>query len=80
MRVPCATGSPDENCKTSISISPADRILPPDATIADADAFFPRFDASDWQVVSREAHPADARHAHAFEFVDYQRRESASPK
>src|SRR5213076_2507233 len=29
MRVPCATGSPDESCRTSISISPADRILPP---------------------------------------------------
>ena len=38
-----------------------------------ADAFFPRFDASQWRVVSREPHPADERHAFAFEFVDYER-------
>ena len=39
-----------------------------------ADTFFPRFDAGDWEAVDHEAHPADARHAHAFEFVDYRRR------
>jgi dihydrofolate reductase len=44
-----------------------------DATVAGADAFFPHFDAAHWQVVRREAHAADARHAHAFEFVDYER-------
>lgn len=44
-----------------------------DTTVAEADAYFPRFDAGDWRVLSREAHVADARHAHAFEFVDYQR-------
>jgi dihydrofolate reductase len=38
-----------------------------------ADAFFPAFDAADWAVVHREARDADARHAHAFEFVDYRR-------
>ena len=42
-----------------------------DAVVEGADAHFPRFDASSWQVVAREAHPADARHALAFEFVDY---------
>ena len=36
-----------------------------------ADAFFPRFDPTGWQVTQREAHAADAKHAHAFEFVDY---------
>lgn len=41
--------------------------------VAGADAFFPRFDAVQWQVTSREAHAADARHAFAFEFVDYAR-------
>ena len=45
-----------------------------DARIEDADAFFPAFDPGDWQEVARSAHPADARHAHAFEFVDYVRR------
>ncbi len=36
-----------------------------------ADAFFPRFDPAAWQVSRREPHAADARHAFAFEFVDY---------
>ena len=45
-----------------------------DAADADADVFFPRFDPAQWQVGGREPHPADARHAHAFEFVDYRRR------
>lgn len=42
-----------------------------DTEVEDADAFFPRFDAAAWQVVQREPHPADARHAFAFDFVDY---------
>lgn len=45
-----------------------------DAAVGRADTFFPRFDPEDWRVASREAHAADARHAHAFEFVDYRRR------
>ena len=45
-----------------------------DARVAGADAFFPPFDAACWDVVGREAHPADATHAFAFEFVDYARR------
>jgi len=43
-----------------------------DTTVADADAFFPRFDPAEWRVVTREAHAADAKHAFAFEFVDYE--------
>jgi dihydrofolate reductase len=45
-----------------------------DAEVADADTHFPRFDAREWVEVAREAHPADARHAHAMAFVDYVRR------
>lgn len=44
-----------------------------DAEVEGADAFFPSFDAAQWREVAREPHPADERHAHAFEFVDYAR-------
>jgi dihydrofolate reductase len=44
-----------------------------DTVVAQADAFFPRFDTAQWTIVHREAHAADARHAMAFEFVDYVR-------
>ncbi len=42
-----------------------------ETTVVDADAFFPALPPGQWQVTARERHPADARHAHAFEFVDY---------
>ncbi|MET0288449.1 MAG: dihydrofolate reductase [Pseudoxanthomonas sp.] len=38
-----------------------------------ADTYFPTFDADQWQEVERTAHPVDARHAVAFDFVDYTR-------
>ena len=44
-----------------------------DTLVPDADAFFPAFDPAGWQITAREPHPADARHAHAFEFTDYHR-------
>jgi len=44
-----------------------------DTIVAGADAFFPAFDAAAWRVSHRESHDADARHAFAFEFVDYAR-------
>ena len=44
-----------------------------DTVVAGADAFFPAFDPAGWQVLAREAHAADARHAFAFDFVDYAR-------
>lgn len=44
-----------------------------DARVDGADAFFPRFDADDWREIARSAHPADAAHAFAFAFVDYER-------
>ena len=45
-----------------------------DTQVEGADAFFPAFDAAQWQVTERSAHAVDERHALAFEFVDYQRR------
>ncbi|MBO7591584.1 MAG: dihydrofolate reductase [Prevotella sp.] len=42
-----------------------------DDTPAQADAFFP--DYSDWQVVNKEAHPKDERHAFEYAFTDYER-------
>lgn len=45
-----------------------------DTQVGDADAFFPRFEAGEWNVTRREAHPFDSKHAFAFEFVDYARR------
>jgi dihydrofolate reductase len=44
-----------------------------DTVIENADAFFPAFDPAQWTVTRRESHAADARHAYAFEFVDYVR-------
>lgn len=38
------------------------------------DTHFPVIDPADWQELSREAHAADARHAHAFSFVVLERR------
>lgn len=50
-----------------------------DTEVDGADAFFPAFDLSQWHVVAREAHAADAKHAFAFEFVDYRRAAPISP-
>ena len=44
-----------------------------DTTTPDADAHFPRFDPVDWIEAGCEHHPADAKHAFAMDFVDYQR-------
>jgi dihydrofolate reductase len=44
-----------------------------DTEVADADAFFPDFDEAAWRVTSVTTHAADAKHAHAFAFVDYVR-------
>jgi dihydrofolate reductase len=44
-----------------------------ETVVEDADAFFPAFDDGAWRAVSRERHEADARHAFAFEFVEYHR-------
>ncbi|HJU08598.1 MAG TPA: dihydrofolate reductase, partial [Rhodanobacteraceae bacterium] len=44
-----------------------------DTETSDADTFFPEFDPHQWQETRREHHPADAKHAFAFDFVDYER-------
>ena len=44
-----------------------------DTVVDGAHAFFPAFDPADWREVSREAHPVDAKHALAFDFVEYRR-------
>ena len=44
-----------------------------DTEIAGADTFFPRFDAREWVETAREERGADARHAFALKYVDYQR-------
>ncbi len=44
-----------------------------DTAVADADTFFPRFDAHGWIETSREERCADARHAFAIAFVAYRR-------
>ena len=43
-----------------------------DTVVDAADAFFPCFDIGEWNVLRREIHPADAKHAFAFQFVDYE--------
>ena len=55
------------------AISMADRLCltEVDDIPAQADAFFP--DYSDWQVVNKEAHPKDERHAFEYAFIDYER-------
>ena len=47
-----------------------------DPEVEGAEAWFPEFDAGEWQVTSRKMHPADAKHAFAFEDVDYLRKSS----
>jgi dihydrofolate reductase len=42
------------------------------ATVA-ADTWFPAIDTHAWVEVAREEHPADARHAHAYDFVELHR-------
>ncbi|MGQ0801169.1 MAG: dihydrofolate reductase [Pseudomarimonas sp.] len=44
-----------------------------DTMVEGADAFFPDFEASQWQIEASVEHPADSRHPHAFRFVDYRR-------
>ncbi|UNK51209.1 dihydrofolate reductase [Lysobacter sp. S4-A87] len=44
-----------------------------DTVVDGADAFFPVMQETLWRVVARERHEADAKHAHAFEFIDYVR-------
>ncbi|MCW1976455.1 dihydrofolate reductase [Xanthomonas campestris] len=45
-----------------------------DTAVEGADTHFPPIDPAVWVPAERSAHAADARHALAFSFVDYQRR------
>jgi dihydrofolate reductase len=38
------------------------------------DTTFPELPANEWKEVSRERHEPDATHAHAYSFIDYERR------
>ena len=40
-------------------------------TPAEADAFFPTFNRSEWDVAFCEKHEPDEKHAQSFDFVDY---------
>ena len=40
----------------------------------EADTFFPNIDPKTWREVSREYHPADAKHKYAFSFILYERK------
>lgn len=44
-----------------------------DTVITGADTWFPAFERHDWHETARRHHPADERHAHRFDFVDYRR-------
>ena len=44
------------------------------AVPAEADVFFPEFDATQWQETCREHHDADERNTVPFDFVDYVRK------
>ncbi len=44
-----------------------------DVEVEAADAFFPAFDRSQWQIEACTEHSADSRHLYSFRFVDYQR-------
>jgi dihydrofolate reductase len=44
-----------------------------DTTLPRPDTHFPGFGDDQWYVTGRAAHPADERHEHAFEWVDYRR-------
>lgn len=41
--------------------------------VYDGDTYFPQFDKSEWQEISRHPHPTDDRHAAPFDFVEYKR-------
>lgn len=45
-----------------------------DTAVEGADTHFPPIDPAVWVPAERSEHAADARHAFAFSFVDYQRR------
>ncbi|HRQ63243.1 MAG TPA: dihydrofolate reductase [Xanthomonadaceae bacterium] len=49
-----------------------------DTAVEGADAYFPAFDADDFEIIHEVHHPADARHPWAMRFVDYRRRQGGN--
>ena len=45
-------------------------------TVLEGDAFFPELDPHIWQETERESHLADERHAFAYDFVTYARKDN----
>ena len=41
--------------------------------LAEADAFFPALDPTQWQEKSRECHSQDEKHLYSYTFIDYDR-------
>ena len=76
-----AARRPADECFVIGGVEPFSQALPRAhrlyATTIDAhlegDVFFPPFDLAAWRIVSRERHPADARHRHAYEIEVYER-------
>jgi dihydrofolate reductase len=57
-----------------LAMSDADRLyLTEIKADIDGDTRFPLFDRKQWKETMRKHHPADARHAYAFDFVIYER-------
>lgn len=58
-----------------LALPQADRIeaTEVDAAVPAADAWFPEIVEGEWMISAREHHPADARHAYAFDFVSRMR-------
>jgi len=55
----------------------ADELLLTEVEAApEGDTYFPEFDRNEWNVVSKEYHPADERHQYAFTYVDYARQKN----
>ena len=46
-----------------------------DDTPAEADAFFPQFTKSEWEIIEQEEHTADEKHKFNYRFVTYSRRQ-----
>ncbi len=44
------------------------------ASFADADTFFPQYDADEWDVISREDHDADEKNPYPYSFVELRRK------
>ncbi len=59
----------------TLGLAHADRLyLTEIQTELNGDTYFPEFNNSEWVETSRTHHPADERHAYAFDFVVYDRK------